>query len=241
MTDIADPDVCRNQIRLLLSHGSIDQAAQRAILEIDVLDPPRAAATAAVHFIGLAVRYAAQGNQAAALESLETALDLAAQGENSNDLRPRLYRNVAASLAEAGDYHGAAQCLEAGTVLSSDSASTWHELGVARLHSGDPEAALQALNRAQRIKPSAATSTEIALTLLDLDSSPQSARRVLGRLTTSQSTTPSVRWEFAYARASALAGDRSVALARFHRALEHADGDLTSAEHTLAEQFVRQR
>ncbi len=239
MSETADPDICRDQVRLLLARGAIDQAAQRAILEISALDPPAAAATSSLHFVGLAVRYAAQGNQAAALESFDTALELAARGRDAEDLRPRLYRNVAESLSEAGDHSGAAMCLEAAIRLGAEGAAAWHDLGVARLQGGSPQAALQALERAQKIKPSPATSAEMALARLALDSSPQSARRVLGRLGASRPEAPTVRWEFAAARASELAGDQAVARAGFLRVLERADGELTCAEHALAERFVR--
>ena len=230
---------CRDHIRTLLARGFLDQAAQRANLAIDASEAPPAAATAAVHFVGLAVRYATQGDRAAALESFDTALEMVARGDAVDDLRPRLYQNVAAALAEAGDHAGAAECLEAAIALGADAAAVWHGLGTARLHAGDPAGALEALEQAQRRRPSAASTAEIALATLAQDSSPESARRMLARLTASRPENSPVRWEFALGRAHELAGDRAAAATAYRRALERAEGELLSAERELARRFVR--
>ena len=229
----------RDHIRTLLARGFLDQAAQRANLAIDAAEAPPAAVTAAVHFVGLAVRYAAQGDRAAALESFDTALDMVARGEAVDDLRPRLYQNVAAALAEAGEHAGAAECLEAALELGADAPGVWHALGAARLHAGDPVGALQALEQAQRRRPSAASRAEIALATLTQDASPESARRMLARLTASRPENPAVRWEYALGRAHELAGDRAAAATAYHRALERTEGELVPAEQELARQFVR--
>ncbi|MBM4438653.1 MAG: hypothetical protein FJ029_15830, partial [Actinobacteria bacterium] len=91
--------------------GRVEEAVQRAVLEIDVSGAAPVAVTAAVHFIGVAARYAAQDERAAATASFDAALDALATDAGADDLRPQLYQNVAAALAGAGDHAGAAECL----------------------------------------------------------------------------------------------------------------------------------
>lgn len=227
------------QIRTLVAAGAVEAAAQRAFLEIHAAQATPATTIGAVHFVGLAVRYGTQGDHAAALESFDAALDLLARDDPTDDLRPRLYQNVASALALAGDHAGAAQCLEAAIELGAAGSPVWHALGTARLQAGDAAAALEALQHAHRLKPSAAMTADLALASLGLDDSVPAARRELARLSASRPDITPVRWEYALARAYQAAGDDAQARAAYQRALERVDGELAPAEHDHARKFVR--
>ena len=236
---MSDVQRCREQIRLLLRRGFVDEAAQRATLFVDEVDAPRARATAAFHFIGLAVRYATQESEAAALESFDAALDLIAEASTHEDLRPRMYQNIGAALNDSGDHVGAAECFEVAIRLGATSPAVWLELGRARLRADDAAAALDALAQAQALRPSAAVTAEIALARLALQATPDRAREMLVKLAASRPEHESVRRDYALGRAHALAGDRAAAVAAYRRALERADGELSESERALAAEFVK--
>ena len=111
---------CRDDIADLLTAGQIDAAAQRALLAIDAETPKSATMTSAFHFVGLAVRYATQGDNTAAREAMDHALDIATGSSDQDDLRPQLYRHVAASLEVAGQPASAVRCLETGIEYGAD-------------------------------------------------------------------------------------------------------------------------
>ncbi len=236
---MSDVQRCRDQIRVLLRRGFADEAAQRATLFVDEVDTPRARATAAFHFIGLGVRYATQGLEAAALESFDAALDLIAESSTPEDLRPRLYENVGAALSDSDDHGGAAECFEVAIRLGAESAAVWLALGRARVRAGDAAAALDALAHAQGLRPSAAVTAEIALARLEREATPQSAREVLVKLAASRPEHDSVRRDYALGRAQTLTGDRAAAVAAYRRALERADGELSGPERAVAAAFIK--
>lgn len=228
---------CRDDIADLLTAGQIDAAAQRALLAIDAETPKSAAMTSAFHFVGLAVRYATQGDNTAARGALDHALDIAAGSYDEDDLRPQMYRHVAASLEGAGRPSSAARCLETGIEYGADGPAVWHALGRARLKSDDPNGALEALAHSQRLKPSAEVVGDHILAELAVDPSLETARRSLGRLESSRPDHVSVRWDFALARAHEIAGDIDAARAAYQRVLEHVDDDLGPKELAHAKTF----
>jgi len=101
----------REDIADLVAAGAVDAAAQCALLAIDAAAPGPAARLSALHLASLGVRYAAEGNSSAAREAFDLALDTATGESEDVDLRPRLYRNVAAALDTAGHHMSAARCL----------------------------------------------------------------------------------------------------------------------------------
>ena len=220
----------RDDIADLLAAGAVDAAAQCALLAVDAAAPGPAARLSALHLASLGVRYAAEGAGAAAREAFDLALDTATGDSEDDDLRPRLYRNVAAALDAAGRHASAARCLEAAVEHGADGAVVWQALGRARLKAGDPAGALDALTHAQRLKPTAAVTADRVLAELAVEPSPAAARQALARLQASRPDRASVRWDFAQARAHQLAGDARAAAAAFRRVLEHADGELGALE-----------
>lgn len=220
----------RDDIADLVAVGAVDAAAQCALLAVDAAAPGPAARLSALHLASLGVRYAAEGNSAAAREAFDHALDMATGESDGDDLRPRLYRNVAAALDAAGRHASAARCLEAAVEHGADGPAVWQALGRARLQAGDAAGALEALNHAQRLKPTAAVTADRVLAELAVEPSPAAARRALARLEASRPDRASVRWDFALARAHQLAGDTHAAAAAFRRVLEHADGELGARE-----------
>ena len=220
----------RDDIADLVAAGAVDAAAQCALLAVDSAAPGPAARLSALHLASLGVRYAAEGNSAAAREAFDHALDTATGESEHDDLRPRLYRNVAAALDAAGHHASAARCLEGAVELGADGAAVWQALGRARLKAGDSVGALEALNHAQRLKPTAAVTADLVLAELAEEPSSAAARRALARLEASRPDRASVRWDFALARAHQLAGDIKAATAAFQRVLEHADGELGAQE-----------
>ena len=228
----------RDDIADLLAAGAVDAAAQCALLAVDAAAPGPAVRLSALHLTSLGVRYAAQGNNAAAREAFDLALDTATGESEEADLRPRLYRNVAAALAAAGRHAAAARCLEDAVEHGADGPAVWQALGRARLKAGDPAGALEALNHAQRLKPAAAVTADLVLAELSVAPSPAAARRALARLEASRPDRVSVRWDFALARAHQLAGDAKAAAAAFRRVLEHADGELGALELAQARRGV---
>ena len=231
MADIQDR---RDDIADLVAAGAVDAAAQCALLAVDAAAPSPEARLSALHLASLGVRYAAEGNSSAAREAFDLALDTATGESEDVDLRPRLYRNVAAALDAAGHHASAARCLEAAVEHGGNGSAVWQALGRARLKAGDPAGAVDALNHAQRLKPSAALTADRVLAELAVEPSPASARRALARLEASRPARASVRWDFAQARAHQLAGDATTASAAFRRVLEHADGELAAQELDLA-------
>ena len=220
----------RDDIADLVAAGAIDAAAQCALLAVDAAAPGPAARLSALHLASLGVRYAAEGNSSAAREAFDLALDTATGELGNDDLRPRLYRNVAAALDAEGRHASAARCLEAAVEHGADGSAVWQALGRARLKAGDPGGALDALNHAQRLKPSAAVTADLVLAELAVDASPAAARRALARLEGSRPDRSSVRWDFALARAHQVAGDAAHARAAIRRVLEHAAGELGAQE-----------
>ena len=220
----------RDDIADLLAAGAVDAAAQCALLAVDAAAPGPAARLSALHLASLGVRYAAEGAGAAAREAFDLALDTATGDSEDDDLRPRLYRNVAAALDAAGRHASAARCLEAAVEHGADGPVVWQALGRARLKAGDPAGALDALTHAQRLKPTAAVTADRVLAELAVEPSPAAARQALARLEASRPDRASVRWDFALARAHQLAGDARAAAAAFRRVLEHADGELGALE-----------
>lgn len=220
----------RNDITDLLTAGAVDAAAQCALLAIDDAAPGPAVRLSALHLASLGVRYAAEGNSSAAREAFDHALDTATGEYGHDDLRPRLYRNVAAALDAEGHHASAARCLEAAVEHGADGPAVWQALGRARLKADDPAGALDALNHAQRLKPTAAVTADLVLAELAVEESPAAARRALARLEASRPDRASVRWDFALARAHQMAGDSATAKAAFRRVLEHADGELGALE-----------
>ena len=79
-----------------------------------------------------------------------------------------------------------------------------------------PAGALEALHHAQRLKPTAAVTADLVLAELAVERrQPQAARRALARLEASRpDQAPSVRWDFALARAHQMAGDSATAQGR---------------------------
>ena len=227
MADIQDR---RDDIADLLAVGAVDAAAQCALLAVDVAAPNPEARLAALHLASLGVRYAAEGNSSAAREAFDLALDTATGQAGNDDLKPRLYRNVAAALDAAGHHASAARCLEAAVEHGADGPVIWQALGRARLKAGDAPAALEALNHAQRLKPTAAVTADRVLAELETQPSPQAARHALARLEASRPDRASVRWDFALARAHQIAGNSAPAKAAFRRVLEHAAGELGAQE-----------
>lgn len=227
MADIQDR---RDDIADLVVAGAVDAAAQCALLAVDAAAPSPEARLSALHLTSLGVRYAAEGNTSAAREAFDLALDTATGESGTDDLRPRLYRNVAAALDAAGRHGAAARCLEDAVEHGADGAAVWQALGRARLRSGDAPGALEALNHAQRLSPSAAVTADRVLAELVVQPSPQAARQALARLEASRPEQASVRWDFALARAHQIAGDSAKATAAFLRVLEHADGELGAQE-----------
>ncbi len=222
----------RADIADLLAAGAVDAAAQRALLAIDAASPPPAAVTSALHFVSLAVRYATEGQRTAAREAFDHALDIAAGESDDDDLRPRLYRNVAAALAAAGSHASAARCLEAAIERGAHGPVVWQRLGRYRLNAGDAAGALQALDHAQRLNPTAEMAADRVLAELELAPSRDTASRALARLQASRPDRATVRWDYALGCAHRQAGDAPAARASFRRALEHTQGDL--AAHELA-------
>lgn len=231
MADIQDR---RDDIADLVAAGAVDAAAQCALLAVDAAAPSPEARLSALHLASLGVRYAAEGNSSAAREAFDLALDTATGESEDVDLRPRLYRNVAAALDATGHHASAARCLEAAVAHGGDGSAVWQALGRARLKAGDPAGAVDALTHAQRLKPSAALTADRVLAELAVEPSEASARRALARLEASRPVRASVRWDFAQARAHQLAGDAPTASAAYRRVLEHADGELTAQELELA-------
>ena len=220
----------REDIADLVAAGAVDAAAQCALLAIDAAAPGPAARLSALHLASLGVRYAAEGNSSAAREAFDLALDTATGESEDVDLRPRLYRNVAAALDTAGHHTSAARCLEDAVEHGADGSAVWQALGRARLKADDPASALDALNHAQRLKPSAAVTADLVLAELAVEPSPAAARRALARLEASRPDRASVRWDFALARAHQLAGNAVTSAAAFRRVLEHANGELGAQE-----------
>ena len=220
----------RDDIADLVAAGAVDAAAQCALLAVDAAAPSPAARLSALHLASLGVRYAAEGNSAAAREAFDHALDTATGESEDDDLRPRLYRNVAAALDTAGRHASAARCLEAAVEQGASGAAVWQALGRMRLKAGNPTGALEALNHAQRLKPTAAVTADLVLAELAVEATPATARRALARLEASRPDRPAVRWNFALASAHELAGDANAATAAFRRVLEHADGELGTKE-----------
>ncbi len=231
MADIQDR---REDIADLLAAGAIDAAAQCALLAVDAAAPNSEVRLSALHLASLGVRYAAEGNSSAAREAFDLALDTATGESDGGDLRPRLYRNVAAALDAEGHHASAARCLETAVEHGADGSAVWQALGRARLKAGDPAGALEALHHAQRLKPTAAVTADLVLADLAVEASPAAARRALARLEASRPDRSSVRWDFALARAHQMAGDSATAKAAFLRVLEHADGELGAQELALA-------
>jgi tetratricopeptide (TPR) repeat protein len=221
---------CREDIADLLGAGTVDAAAQRTLLAIESLAPDPCIITSAFHLVGLGVRYATEGNSTAAREAFDHALDIAIGVSDNGDLRPQIYRNVAAALDAAGCHASAARCLEASIELGSDGSAVWQALGRARLKGDDPAGALQALDHAQRLKPTADVVSDLVLAEMSINPSNQVARRALARLEASRPDQPSVRWDFAIGCAHQLSGDADASIAAFQRVLEHADGELGSSE-----------
>lgn len=224
----------RDDIADLVAAGAVDAAAQCALLAVDAAAPGPAARLSALHLASLGVRYTAEGNSSAAREAFDLALDTAIGESGNDDLRPRLYRNVAAALDAAGHHASAARCLEAAVEHGADGPAVWQALGRARLKAGDAAGALNALGHAQRLKPSAALTADRVLAELVVDPSAAAAHRALARLEASRPDRASVRWDFALARAHQLAGNGRTAAAAFRRVLEHADGELGAQELALA-------
>ena len=229
---------CRDDIADLLTAGQIDAAAQRALLAIDAETPKSATMTSAFHFVGLAVRYATQGDNTAAREAMDHALDIATGSSDQDDLRPQLYRHVAASLEVAGQPASAARCLETGIEYGADGPAVWQALGRARLKSDDPYGALEALSHSQRLKPSAEVVSDRILAELAVDPSPGTARQSLSRLESSRPEQVSVRWDFALGRAHEVSGNTDAARAAYQRVLEHVDEDLGPKELEHAKGFI---
>ncbi len=227
MADIQDR---RDDIADLVAAGAVDAAAQCALLAVDAAAPSPEARLSALHLASLGVRYAAEGNISAAREAFDLALDTASGESGNDDLRLRLYRNVAAALDAAGHHGAAARCLEAAVEHGADGAAVWQALGRARLKAGDAPGALEALNHAQRLNPTAAVTADRVLAELAIQPSSEAARRALARLEASRPDQASVRWDFALARAHQMAGDSAQARAAFRRVLEHADGELGAQE-----------
>ncbi|MDE2868052.1 MAG: hypothetical protein OXR64_00855 [Chloroflexota bacterium] len=228
----------RDDIADLLTAGAVDAAAQCALLAIDDAAPGSAVRLSALHLASLGVRYAAEGNSSAAREAFDHALDTATGESGHDDLRPRLYRNVAAALDAEGHHASAARCLEAAVEHGADGSAVWQALGRARLKAGDPTGALDALDHAQRLKPTAAVTADLVLAELAVEASPAAARRALARLEASRPDRTSVRWNFALARAHQITGDSATAKAAFRRVLEHADGELGAQELAQARSSV---
>jgi tetratricopeptide (TPR) repeat protein len=220
----------RDDIADLVAAGAVDAAAQCALLAVDAAARSPEARLSAMHLASLGVRYAAEGNSSAAREAFDLALDTASGESGNDDLRPRLYRNVAAALDTAGHHASAARCLEAAVEHGADGPAVWQALGRARLKAGDAPGALEALNHSQRLNPTAASTADRVLAELEVQSSPEAARRALARLEASRPEQASVRWDFALARAHQMAGDAAKAKATFLRVLEHADGELGAQE-----------
>ena len=220
----------RDDIADLVAAGAVDAAAQCALLAVDAAAPGPAARLSALHLASLGVRYAAEGNSSAAREAFDLALDTATGESGNDDLRPRLYRNVAAALDAAGQHASAARCLESAVEHGADGPAVWQALGRARLRADDPVGALEALNHAQRLNPTAAVTADLVLAELAVEASPAAARRALARLEASRPDRPAVRWDFALARAHQMAGDSATARTAFRRVLEHADGELGAQE-----------
>ena len=229
----------RDDIADLVAAGAVDAAAQCALLAVDAAAPGPAARLSALHLASLGVRYAAEGNSSAAREAFDLALDTATGESGNDDLRPRLYRNVAAALDAAGQHASAARCLESAVEHGADGPAVWQALGRARLKAGDAPGALDALEHAQRLKPSAALTADRVLAELQVDPSAAAARRALARLEASRPEQASVRWDFAQARAHQVAGDQVTATAAFRRVLEHANGELGTEELGLARSGIR--
>ena len=227
MADIQDR---RDDIADLLAAGAVDAAAQCALLAVDAAAPSPEIRLSALHLASLGVRYAAEGNSSAAREAFDLALDTATGESDGGDLRPRLYRNVAAALDAAGHHASAARCLETAVEHGADGSAVWQALGRARLKAGDAPGALEALKHAQRLKPTAAVTADRVLAELVAQPSAPAARRALARLAASRPDQASVRWDFALARAHQMAGDSATAKAAFRRVLEHADGELGAQE-----------
>lgn len=220
----------RDDIADLIAAGAVDAAAQCALLAVDAAAPSPEARLSALHLASLGVRYAAEGNSSAAREAFDLALDTATGESGDDDLTPRLYRNVAAALDAAGHHASAARCLEAAVEHGADGSAVWQALGRARLKAGNAHGALEALDHAQRLKPTAAVTADRVLAELEVESSPQTAHRALARLGASRPDQASVRWDFALARAHQAAGDAATAKSAFLRVLEHADGELGAKE-----------
>ena len=220
----------RDDIADLVAAGAVDAAAQCALLAVDAAAPSPEARLSALHLASLGVRYAAEGNTSAAREAFDLALDTASGESGNDDLRPRLYRNVAAALDAAGHHGAAARCLEAAVEHGADGAAVWQALGRARLKAGDAPGALEALKHAERLNPTAAVTADRVLAELSVQPSSEAARRALARLEASRPDQASVRWDFALARAYQVGGDSARARAAFRRVLEHADGELGAQE-----------
>ncbi len=220
----------RDDIADLVAAGAVDAAAQCALLAVDAAAPSPEARLSALHLASLGVRYAAEGNTSAAREAFDLALDTASGESGNDDLRPRLYRNVAAALDAAGHHGAAARCLEAAVEHGADGAAVWQALGRARLKAGDAPGALEALKHAERLNPTAAVTADRVLAELAVQPSSEAARRALARLEASRPDQASVRWDFALARAYQVGGDSAQARAAFRRVLEHADGELGAQE-----------
>ncbi|MCY3958297.1 MAG: hypothetical protein OXG65_08385 [Chloroflexi bacterium] len=224
----------RDDIADLIAAGAVDAAAQCALLAVDAAAPSPEIRLSALHLASLGVRYAAEGNSSAAREAFDLALDTATGASGADDLRPRLYRNVAAALDAAGHHASAARCLEAAVEHGAEGSAVWQALGRVRLKAGDAPGALEALQHAQRLKPTAAVTADLVLAELAVEVSPATARRALARLEASRPDRPSVRWDFALARAYQMAGDSVTATVAFRRVLEHTDGELGAQELALA-------
>lgn len=220
----------RDDLADLVAAGAVDAAAQCALLAIDATAASPAARLSALHMASLGVRYAAEGNSSAAREAFDLALDTATGESSNHDLKPRLYRNVAAALDAAGHHRSAARCLEDAVEHGADGPAVWQALGRARLKADDAAGALDALNHAQRLKPTAAVTADLVLAELAVEPSSAAARRALARLEASRPDRAPVRWDFALARAYQLAGETTTAAAAFRRVLEHANGELGAQE-----------
>lgn len=230
---------CREDVADLLSAGTVDAAAQRTLLAIESLAPDPSIITSAFHFVVLGVRYATEGNNTAAREAFDHALDIASGISDNGDLRPQIYRNVAAALDSVGCHTSAARCLEASIELGADGSAVWHALGRARLKGDDPAGALRALDHAQRLKPTADVVSDRVLAEMSIDPSNQVARRALARLKASRPDQVSVRWDFALGCAYQLTGEVEAAIGAFQRVLEHANGELGFSELSKARRAVR--
>jgi tetratricopeptide (TPR) repeat protein len=139
-----------------LDHATIEQVAK--LLEISNIEPNP-----------LLQAYQSRGYELAAVGRLQDALEPLLRAETLGPNNVTLQDTIAKCYAAVSDYHEAANHFRKETKLNPQSAAAMNNLGFALLRSGDPEGALQVLQKAKQMAPgNGAPHANIGLALLTI-------------------------------------------------------------------------